>query len=106
MQTEILDLSVQVAETFALLFGICEFGERVHMAFEDINVVFDQLKWYLMSIETRKMLLYILLIVQEPVKFKIFGSVFSNRKTFREVSSTGIKVQSKSVCIRLQFTSD
>lgn len=69
------------------VFGICEFGERVSVAFVDVNIVFDEIKWYLLPCEAQKMLPTIFIVVQEPVGLNIFGSISSNRKTFKKVRS-------------------
>lgn len=74
-------------ETSTLLFGICEFGERVKMSFEETRITIDQLKWYFMPSKIRKILPTILIVAQEPVEFKVFGSISSNRITFKEVST-------------------
>lgn len=90
-------LIFQLFGTIVTIFGYCEFGERVGMAFDQINIAIEQLKWYLLPHKTRKMLLNILIVAQEPIEFNIFGSVSCNRKTFKEVS----RVQS--ACTTLHF---
>lgn len=72
--------------SFSVLFIICEFGERVRLAFGEVNATVDELKWYLLPRKTRKMLLTVLIVVQEPVGLTIFGSIICNRIIFKEVN--------------------
>lgn len=85
---ELVALFVQLFESFLTVFGVCELGERLCMAFNEINIAIEQLKWYLFPHQIRKMLPTILVVSQEPVGLSIFGSMLCNRKTFKEVSST------------------
>lgn len=73
------------------IFGFCEFGGKISAAFEKIDIVLDQLKWYWMPSDTRRMLLTILIVAQKPVELGIFGSISCNRRTFKEVCSTASK---------------
>lgn len=79
-----INLCIQMLGTFAVIFAYCELGERVGIAFDEINIAIEQLKWYLLPQKTRKMLLNIFVVAQEPVKFNILGSTACNRKTFKE----------------------
>lgn len=74
-------------EAIVTVFGICELGERVSMAFDEISLALDQLKWYLLPREAWKSLPIILVVAQESVGLTIFGSISCNRIVFKEVSS-------------------
>lgn len=78
---------VQIFWAFAMLFGICELGQRFSGKCEEINDVLNQLKWYWIPKETRRMIVTIFIIAQKPIELEIFGSVSCNRGTFKEVSS-------------------
>lgn len=70
------------------MFGVCELGEKVGAKFEEITTEINQLKWYLLPSKTRKMLTLVLIAAQEStVGLAIFGSLSSNRITFKEVRS-------------------
>lgn len=84
---EIITQFIQLFASFVVLFGICEFGFFVSNTFEEINIMLDQLKWYLFPYEIRRMQSIILIIAQEPVEFKILGSVSCNRKACKKVSA-------------------
>lgn len=85
---EIMNLMVPLNNAAMALFIICEFGERIRMTFHDIDEGLDRLKWYLLPLETQKMLSTIYVIAQTPIRFEILGSVSCDRITFKEVSST------------------
>lgn len=84
---ELVNLYVQLFCSFVAVFGMCEFGQRVSESFYKINIVLERFKWYLLPMEAQKMLPIIMIVAQEPVTLKIFGSVACNRITFKEVSS-------------------
>lgn len=69
------------------LFGFCEFGERLKVAFDEINIEIDQIKWYLLPCRTQQMISIMLIFIQKPVEIGIFGSVSCNRITFKKVGS-------------------
>lgn len=83
---EIIMLYVQTFNSFVCVFGICEFGERVSLAFIKINIQLDRIKWYLLPGEAQKMLPTILIVAQQPVELDMFGSISCNRITFKEVN--------------------
>lgn len=81
---ELITPSMHLAGSFVALIGVCELGEKVSVKFHDINIAFD-LKWYLLPHKTQKMLPTIIIVTQQPVELCIFGSISSNRITFKEV---------------------
>lgn len=82
---EMMTFVFQLEGSLLTVFAMCELGERVRMAFDEIRISIDQLKWYLIPKRARKMLPVILILSQEPIGFTIFGSILSNRITFKEV---------------------
>lgn len=87
---EIIALISQLSITFLSVFCICDLGERVRTAFDEIEMMLDQLKWYLVPKGTRKMLSIIFMAFQRPVEITIFGSISCDRITFKLVSSTSL----------------
>lgn len=77
---------IELFFSFFGLFGFCEFGERLREAFDEINMVLNQIKWYLLPRKTQKILSIMLMFTQRPVELDIFGSVSCNRITFKKVS--------------------
>lgn len=83
---EIITVITQTVWTLLSIFAVCELGERIRMAFEEVNAELNQLKWYLLPRRSRKLLPIILMATQDSVEFNIFGTTASNRKTFKEAS--------------------
>lgn len=72
------------------LFGLCEFGERLREAFDEINLMLNLMtKWYLLPLKAQKILSIMLCVTERPVELAIFGSITSNRNTFKVVSAPG-----------------
>lgn len=80
-------LMLEVVFAFGLVFIVCEIGERISTAFNEIDDVIDQFKWYLLPAEVQRMLPTIILNVQQKVALKCFGSISCQREAFRKVSS-------------------
>lgn len=62
-----------------------ELGERMGSAMSEINDLTEQFDWYSFPIEIQKMLPIILIIVQQPITIKCFGSISCTRETFQAV---------------------
>lgn len=69
-----------------LAFIPCELGKRINDAFVEINDLMDQFDWHLFSVEYVKMLLIILITVQQPVEIICIGSISCTREAFKKVS--------------------
>lgn len=82
---EILLTFTFLCASYAMIFVLCEFGERVNAVFDEISIAVDQLRWYLFPLGTQKMLPTVLVVASEPVKLSMFGSIDCNRRTFKEV---------------------
>lgn len=70
---------------FGIVIIICELGQRLTNAFEEIGDVIDEFEWNLFSLEIQKILPTILMVVQQPVELRYFGSTSGLRETFKKV---------------------
>lgn len=53
--------------TFGGLFGLCEFGERLRLAFDEINSMLNlKTKWYLLPLKAQKILSIMLIVTERP----------------------------------------
>lgn len=71
-----------------LVFAACEFGERFTGAYNKINDEINEIDWYLMKIETIRMLVIVMINSQKPLEIQFFGSISCNRYQFQRVSVT------------------
>lgn len=71
---------------FGVVFIICELGQRLTDAFEEINDEIDRFEWYLFPSEIQRMLPTIMISAQQPVVLECFGSIAGSRETFKRVS--------------------
>lgn len=71
---------------FGLVFVVCELGERLTNAFEQIEYEIEKSDWYLFSHEIQRLLPIILIVSQQPVELECFGSVNGRRETYKKVS--------------------
>lgn len=81
-------LVASICETFyafALVFIVCELGQRVTNAYGIIENTIESFDWYLFPNELRHMLPFILSFAQQPITFKCFGRISCNRETFEKV---------------------
>lgn len=77
---------VLLCSSLALGFIPCEFGKRITDAFIEINDSMDQFDWHIPTVEYVKMLMIILVTIQQPVEIACMGSIMCNRATFTKVS--------------------
>lgn len=80
-----INLSIIVFWSFTLIFGVCEFGERLSATFEKINDVFGQSAWYLFPRKAKLMLPTLMIIAQKPLYLHVFGRITCGRITFENV---------------------
>lgn len=81
-----MPLIVEIVISFGMNFSICEIGERVSGAFDEINDVFDEVNdWYMLPFELQKMLPVVVMSVQQPIYLECFGSISCTRDTFKRV---------------------
>lgn len=70
-----------------------ELGQRITDAFDNIDEVLNELDWYLLPIDTKKILPLILINTQDIVALKCFGSILCGREAFKNVSKCDLKYQ-------------
>lgn len=70
---------------FGVAFSFCELGQRISNAFDEIDDVIAQLKWYLCPDELKRILPIIIINSQDPVALEYFGSTSCSRETFKKV---------------------
>lgn len=77
---------VEPSCSFAGLFGLCEFGERFRLAFDEIHSMIQlKINWYLVPVKAQKILAIMLIVTEKPVELDIFGSTSSNRNISKVV---------------------
>lgn len=72
----------------ALVFIICELGQSLSNAFDEINVTINQFDWYLFPNEIQRVLPMIIAHAQQPVLVECFGSIACTRDAFKNVLNT------------------
>lgn len=82
-----INLVGMVFWSFTFIFIICEFGENVCSAFDEINILFDEIDWYLFPIEIQRYLPTLFLVSQQPVLIQGYGNILFNRYAFKKVDS-------------------
>lgn len=70
---------------FSYVVIICEMGERMSNAFDEIGDLVWQTQWYLYSNEIQQLLPTIMIAVQKPAAIKFFGSLSCNRESLEKV---------------------
>lgn len=70
----------------ALVFVVCEFGQRFSNAFDHFDHVLVQLEWYLLPVEIQKTLTIIIINAQQPIEISCFGNIVCGRETFKKVT--------------------
>lgn len=83
MLTEVIYFTTHA---IVMVFLTCEHAQRFTNAFSGIDDVFDQLDWYLLPIEIKRILPTVILYVQQPVKVVFFGSFSCDRELSNRVS--------------------
>lgn len=74
-----------ICYAFGIVFIACEVGNRQSNAFDEIDDVIGQFKWYLFPDELKRILPFIIHFAQRPVNIEFFGSSSCNRNTFQRV---------------------
>lgn len=82
---EMINLLLVMLLAFAIIFGVCDFGERFSAAFESLNSVYNQFAWHLFPLDVQRMLSILMIVAQKPTKLRAFGSISCGRITFQNV---------------------
>lgn len=75
-----------ISYALGLVSAICEFGQRMSDAFDEIEDGTQMFDWYLFPYEIQRMLPIILSSAQQPVALKCFGNVSAIRQNSKNVS--------------------
>lgn len=70
------------------MFVICELGERLIIAYDEMGCEIERFNWYLFSIEIQRILPIVMIGAQESVRVRCFGSISTNRVAFKQVRYT------------------
>ena len=84
----LLAIIVYASYAFGVVLIICELGQRLTNAFEEICDTIENFDWYLFPLEIQQILPILLVGTQEPVVLECFGSISGTRDTFKKVSLT------------------
>lgn len=71
---------------FILALFANEIGQRFSNVFMKIGDAICELNWHLNSIGIQRIILILIINVQEPVAIRLFGSAVCSREQFRKVS--------------------
>lgn len=82
---EIINLLNIMVWSFIIIFGVCEFGEKLSETFGEISYVYDQFTWYLFPYELQQDLATLIMFAQIPVELRVFGHISCGRITFKNV---------------------
>lgn len=63
-------------------------GQRLSIAYNEIDNKINQLDWYLLPMEVQRMLPMLMINTQQPYKIVCFGSILCERETFKIVSAS------------------
>lgn len=81
----ILQSFIALIWSFTLVLVSCEFGHRLSMAYDEIDLVIDQMHWYKFSAKLWKMLPILMNGCQIPIYLRVFGSTSCTREDFKRV---------------------
>lgn len=69
----------------ALVLVVCELGQRFSNAFQEFDLVINQLEWYSYPLIVQRMFPTLLINAHDPIVIKCFGSILCERDTFKRV---------------------
>lgn len=72
--------------SFACIFFLCEFGQKLKNEFDELNNTVYNFDWYSFPIEMQRILPIFLNISQDSVALRGFGNVEYERLAFKSVS--------------------
>lgn len=81
----LLELVVCGVWSVIMVFVACEIGVRVGELFEKLEGEVNQFDWYRFPLKIQQMLPTVLIVAQEPVIVKCFGSIACTRQSFKKV---------------------
>lgn len=86
-------LCYNVFWSFVIIYGVCKFGQEVSDAFDDIRYEIEQIRWYYLPSQMQQMLPTIMIVAQQSVDLRVFGSILCDLVTFKHVSFNCLIIQ-------------
>lgn len=80
----VLQSFVNILINLIVVFVACELGQRTSDAFNKIENEFKQFNWYLFPGKIKQILPLVMIMTQQPVVIKCFGSISCSRETFKK----------------------
>lgn len=74
-----------ISWSLAIMFVICELGQRLTLKFEQFSDALYQCDWYSFPIEMQEMYVIMLMNAQQPVIIKGFANTLCARESFVKV---------------------
>lgn len=71
---------------FGAILLICETGQRLSNAFEELGERIKTFDWYVFPLEIQRMLPVLLMAAHQEIVLECFGSIAGTRQTFKKVS--------------------
>lgn len=75
-----------------LFYLLCDYGELVTDAFEELNRSIFDISWYACSADAQKMVLMMIRTSQQAVRLKGYGSINCSRDMFKQVNGIAEKL--------------
>lgn len=69
-----------------IFFLMCNIGESVTSAFEDMDKLIYRMEWHLCPVELQKHLIVMLSVIRQPIPMRGIFSLDCSRFTFKRVS--------------------
>lgn len=89
---------IEVIYALSIICIVCELGERMTIAYDEMDCVIQQFSWYLFPIQIQRQLPIVMINAQQSVTLQCFGSIFANRESFKQVYHIGkLEMQKKNV---------
>lgn len=82
---ELLPPIFSMTWSFAIIFGVCEFGGQLTQQFGEFDERLCKCKWYLWPIELQRMLIIVISNAQQPSYMLGYGNIVCTRYSFKQV---------------------
>lgn len=87
---------------FGSVLIICEMGQRMSYAFDEIGDMIWHLDWYSYSNKLQRMLPTVMMAAKQPVAVKFFGSLSCSRDSLQK-ALLFINMENRSTILLIQF---
>lgn len=87
----------EINYAFGALLMTCELCQRINLTFDECSEMIEQLQWYLFPPEIQRIFPTILNFAQQSIEINCFGSMTSDRETFKYVRILGGTMKLKRV---------